>query len=285
MEDVWISKNNLIKICKNYYYMERFKTGLRILDRLLGGGFPDKSLILLRGFPGCGYEEFSQQFLNYGLENNSAAIYFTLRRTAKEILNSMENINPHMKSHASAGKLLFVDDYTARLKEFAIQNNLLKAPKIDFETDHFWRMDTIKRLDMFVKERMGKMQGQIRGVLDNLSYLLRRYDLETVLRFLEEFHYSIQIYGGVYLVLLVDGMHEKKAVATFSDLADGVIQFVEIERGTELLNRMRFIKMEKTNFDFKVIPHTNIRTGLLYEKTEEGIQFQKPRRIDPREVL
>ncbi|MBU7033064.1 MAG: hypothetical protein HXS53_11065, partial [Theionarchaea archaeon] len=241
--------------------------------------------ILLRGFPGCGFEEFSQQFLSFGVENKSTAVYFTLRRTAKEILNSMENINPRMKSHASSGNLIFVDDYSARLKEFAIQNNLVKPPKVDFETDHFWRMDTLKRLDLFIKEKMGKIQGQVRGVMDNLSYLLRRYDLEAVLRFIEEFHYSIQIYGGVYLMLLVDGMHEEKTVATFSDLADGVIQFVELERGTELINRMRFIKMEKTNFDFKVIPHTTIRTGLLYEKTEEGIQFQKPRRIDPREVL
>ncbi|MBU7015821.1 MAG: hypothetical protein HXS43_13430, partial [Theionarchaea archaeon] len=61
--------------------------------------------------------------------------------------------------------------------------------------------------------------------------------------------------------------------------------FVELERGTELVTRMRFIKMERTTFNFKVIPHTTIRTGLLYYKTDEGIQFEMPHRIDPREVL
>lgn len=265
--------------------MKQLPSGLRILDNLLGGGFPDRSLILLRGFPGCGSEEFSQQFLCHGLENGSNAVYFTLRRTAKEILQSMVPINARIGDYVSSGKLIFVDDYTARLKEFAIEHNLLPAGETKFDTDPFWKIDTLKRLDIFVKDRVKKIQGEVRGVLDNLSYLLRTYELEPVLRFLEELHYCIQLYGGVFLILLMEGMHETKTVSTISDLADGVIRFVELEKGTELITRMRFIKMEKTMFNFKVIPHTTIRTGLLYYKTESGIQFEMPHRIDPREVL
>jgi KaiC/GvpD/RAD55 family RecA-like ATPase len=265
--------------------MKQLRTGLRILDNLLGGGFPDRSLILLRGFPGCGSEEFSQQFICYGLENGSNAVYFTLRRTAKEILGSMNNINTQTEKYASSGKLLFIDDYTARLKEFALENSLLPTEQIDFKGDPFWRIDTLKRMDIFLKDKMKTVKGEMRGVLDNLSYLLRTYELKPVLRFLEELHYCIQIYGGVYLLLLIDGMHETKTVSTISDLVDGVIRFVELEKGTELITRMRFIKMEKTNFNYRVIPHTTIRTGLLYHKTENGIQFEMPRRIDPREVL
>lgn len=260
-------------------------TGLRILDNLLGGGFSDRSLILLQGFPGCGYEEFSQQFLCYGLEKGASAAYLTLRRTAKEILNSMNRINGRVESYVSSGKLIFVDDYSARLKEFAVEHNLLPAGKIDFGTDPFWRIDTLRRLDIFIKDKMKTMEGEVRGVLDNLSYLLRTNELQDVVHFLEELHYCIQIYGGVYFVLLVDGLHDTKTVATLSDLADGVIRFVELEKGTELITRMRFIKMEKTTFNFKVIPHTTIRTGLLYYQTEQGIQFEMPHRIDPREVL
>ncbi len=265
--------------------MKQLPTGLRILDNLLGGGFPDRSLILLRGFPGCGSEEFSQQFLSHGLENGSNAVYFTLRRTAKEVLTTMESINPHIKGYVSSGKLLFIDDYTARLKEFAVEHNLVPAKKIDFENDPFWRIDTIKRLDNFLKDKMKTMKGEVRGVLDNLSYLLRTNNLEDVLQFLEHLHYGTQLYGGIYFLLLVDGMHEPKTIATISVLADGVIRFVELEKGTELITRMRFIKMEKTAFNFRVIPHTTIRTGLLYYMTESGIQFEMPHRIDPREVL
>lgn len=265
--------------------MNQLPTGLRILDSLMGGGFPDKSLILLRGFPGCGSEEFSQQFLSHGLENGSSAVYFTLRRTAKEVITAMENINPHINEYISSGKFLFIDDYTARLKEFALEHNIVSANKIDFGNDPFWRIDTLKRLDIFITDKMKRMKGEVRGVLDNLSYILRTNTLEEVLQFLEHLHYCIQIYGGVYFLLLVDNMHEPKTIATLSDLADGVIRFVELQKGTDLITRMRFIKMEKTVFNFKVIPHTTIRTGLLYYKTEEGIQFEMPSRIDPREVL
>lgn len=265
--------------------MKKLRTGLRILDNLLGGGFPDRSLILLRGFPGCGSEEFSQQFLSYGLENGSTAVYFTLRRTAREVLHNMSSINARVNDYVSSGKLIFIDDYTARLKEFAVEHNLLPPGKTTFESDTFWKIDTLKRLDIFVTDKMKKINGEMRGVLDNLSYLLRTNELKDVLKFLEELHYCIQIYGGVYMILLVDGMHDPKTIATLSDLADGVIRFVELEKGTELITRMRFVKMEKTTFNFKVIPHTTIRTGLLYYKTESGIQFEMPHRIDPREVL
>lgn len=265
--------------------MKKLRSGLRILDNLMGGGFPNRSLILLRGFPGCGSEEFSQQFLSYGLEIGSTAVYFTLRRTAKEILHSMSSINTRITDYVSSGKLIFIDDYTARLKEFAVEYSLLPPGKATFESDTFWKIDTLKRLDNFVKDKIKKINGETRGVLDSLSYLLRTNELKDVLKFLEELHYTIQIYGGVYLLLLVDGMHEPKTIATISDLADGVIRFVELEKGTELITRMRFIKMEKTAFNFKAIPHTTIRTGLLYYKTEAGIQFELPHRIDPREVL
>lgn len=278
-------QNKFYKAVLHTLYMKKLRIGLRILDNLLGGGFPDRSLILLRGFPGCGSEEFSHQFLCYGLENGSSAVYFSLRRTAAEILHAMNPINARIKEYASSGKLIFIDDYTARLKEFVAEHNLLPAGKISFKGDPFWKIDTLKRLDNFMKERMKTMNGEVRGVVDNLSYLLRTYSLEEVVKFLEELQYCTQIYGGVYMLLLVDGIHEAKTVATISDLADGVLHFVEKEKGTELITRMRFIKMEKTAFNFKVIPHTTIRTGLLYYKTETGIQFEMPHRIDPREVL
>jgi KaiC/GvpD/RAD55 family RecA-like ATPase len=265
--------------------MKKLRTGLRILDKLLGGGFPDRSLILLRGFPGCGSEELCQQFLSYGLQQGSKGVYFTLRRTAKEIIDAMTPINPKMKDYATSGRLFFVDDYTARLKEFAVEHNLASAKKIDFGKDPFWRIDTLKRLDNFMKGKIKKLDGEVRGVLDNVSYLLRTNNQKDVFQFLEELQYTLQIYGGVFMALLVDGMHDTKTVATLSDLADGVIQFVELERATELITRMRFIKMDKTRFDFRVIPHTTIRTGLLYYRTEAGIQFEMPNRIDPREVL
>jgi KaiC/GvpD/RAD55 family RecA-like ATPase len=265
--------------------MKKLQTGLRILDNLLGGGFPDRSLVLLRGFPGCGSDEFSQQFICFGLENGSNAVYFSLRRTAKEILQSMNSIHPEVKKYVSSGKLTFVDDYTARLKEFASEHSLIPPGKISFGEDPFWKIDTLKRLDNFVKDNMKKMNGEVRGVLDNLSYLLRTYHVEQVLKFLDELHYCIEIYGGVYMLLLVDGMHDKKIVATISDMADGVIHFVELQKGTELITRMRFVKMEKAAFNFRVIPSTTIRTGLLYYKTDSGVQFEMPHRIDPREVL
>jgi KaiC/GvpD/RAD55 family RecA-like ATPase len=282
---IQINRAKLIRFLLSMGSMKLLPAGIRILDNLLGGGFPDGSLIVIQGFPGCGFEEFAQQFMCYGLSNGSNGVYFTLKRTAKEILQAMKRIDGRVEDYCSSGRLLFVDDYSARLKEFAVEHNLVPVGKIDFENDPFWRINTLKRLDIFVKDKMKTLNGEVRGVLDNLSYLLRTNEVSQILRFLEDLHYCVQIYGGVYFLLLVDGVHDTKTVATISDLADGVIRFVELERGTELITRMRFIKMERTTFNFKVIPHTTIRTGLLYYKTEEGIQFEMPHRIDPREVL
>jgi len=46
----------------------RVKTGISKLDKLLEGGFPTNSAILLIGPPGCGKSTMSQQFVFKGLK-------------------------------------------------------------------------------------------------------------------------------------------------------------------------------------------------------------------------
>ncbi|MFQ5892606.1 MAG: hypothetical protein ACE5HW_07420, partial [Candidatus Methanofastidiosia archaeon] len=176
------------------------------------------------------------------------------------------------------GKLTFVDAYTSRLREFASQMNLPTTTEDLGEGDAFWNIDALERLNIFISEAKEK-EGEMRGIVDNLSYLLRNESLEEVVDLVEKLEFRTRILGGVYLLILIEAMHDERTIATISDIVDGIIQFVEKQKGTSLETNLRFIKMEKTDFNTRTIPYIMVKTGIPYRTTIRGIEVETTRRI------
>jgi len=66
--------------------MERVKTGIEGLDRILGGGFPKKSITLVSGPPGSGKSIFCFQFLYEGVKNGEKGLFLTLDKKVDGLL-------------------------------------------------------------------------------------------------------------------------------------------------------------------------------------------------------
>ncbi len=63
----------------------RLATGVKGVDEILGGGFPERRLYLLQGDPGTGKTTLALQFLLAGVAAGEPADYVTLSETAEEL--------------------------------------------------------------------------------------------------------------------------------------------------------------------------------------------------------
>lgn len=66
--------------------MERVKTGVEGLDRIIEGGFPKNSITLVSGPPGGGKSIFCFQFLWEGVNNGEKCLFLTLDKKSEVIL-------------------------------------------------------------------------------------------------------------------------------------------------------------------------------------------------------
>lgn len=66
--------------------MERVKTGVEGLDRIIEGGFPKNSITLVSGPPGGGKSIFCFQFLWEGVNNGEKCLFLTLDKKSEGIL-------------------------------------------------------------------------------------------------------------------------------------------------------------------------------------------------------
>jgi len=84
-------------------------TGIKGLDELLGGGFPEGRCILLVGSPGAGKTTFALQYLYHGSVMGETGLYVTLDEHPDLIKRNLGSYNWDIDGMEKKGKLLFVD--------------------------------------------------------------------------------------------------------------------------------------------------------------------------------
>lgn len=66
--------------------MKKIKTGVKNLDRLLGGGIPEGEMILVKGEPGAGKSNLGLEYLYRGAKKGQNGLYISFQDTKDEIL-------------------------------------------------------------------------------------------------------------------------------------------------------------------------------------------------------
>ncbi len=72
--------------------MQRLKTGIEGLDRLIEGGLPKDSITLISGPPGGGKSIFCFQFLYEGIKNGERCLFLTLDKQVEGLLVQAKNL-------------------------------------------------------------------------------------------------------------------------------------------------------------------------------------------------
>jgi len=114
--------------------MNKVTTGMQKLDKLLGGGFPDKTVILLSGGPGTGKTLFGINFLLEGAKKGERVCYVSLSETKEEIVRACKGIEKLKDIEKFLGKNLAIEyiglsDSDVNLKMFV--SLMREYPKID----------------------------------------------------------------------------------------------------------------------------------------------------------
>lgn len=192
-------------------------TGLEELDKLLGEGYPDKSVVLVIGPSGIGKEALRYSFIRSGLAQGEFCLYLT-KSTPQEVLHDIKG---------------FGFDTNRVPMWFAREGGEIKYDVNDLAT-----------LSFNVKEILKKNAGRrIRIATDVLSSLLVLNEMEVIYRFLSQLFSDIKQYDVVLVATLEEGMHDTKVVSTMAELFDGVIEFKLYEEGLRVTPLMRVKKM------------------------------------------
>jgi KaiC/GvpD/RAD55 family RecA-like ATPase len=186
----------------------KVKTGIEGLDEPLGGGIPTRSLILILGDPGSGFDLFAQQILYNKANEDEKAVYLTIERAPVDIEEEMALFGWDLEALKKDKKWIFVDAYNLRLKH-AGKTEIISM----FDTDF------IQQIKFNITHT----------VLDSLSYLLLNFNLRVVIGMVELLQAKVKSQGGVHFMLMVKGMHEPNVISTMEHMVDGVFEFTTRE--------------------------------------------------------
>jgi KaiC/GvpD/RAD55 family RecA-like ATPase len=207
----------------------RIPSGVPGLDNLVEGGFPEDSVMLLYGPPGCGKSSFVLEFAFEGLKDGQKVLFVTTTENAENLKKKMKlhnmDVGPYEKN------LVFVDCYSWRTGEkpkgYVIGN-----------------ISNLNELNILIKQAAndnGVKKGRI--IVDSFSDFLLNADDKACMRFLQIISAFIKETDSVGLVTVEEGMHTEQQVTTIFYITEGVIRmgFQDVKRS------LRIEKMAETS--------------------------------------
>lgn len=226
-------------------------TGIEGLDKILGGGLPEKSTILLIGPPGCGKTTFCQQFIFTGLKKNEPGFYITLDSSPEDVKKNMERYGWGVKPYMAKKQMYFLDAYSWKVGG-GKGSETIKVISGGLD---------INAINLSMAEIMDKMKRDSRGVFDSLSTLLLYTPSELVVRFIPVMIAKSKKANSTQLLILEEGVHDEKLVNTISYMVDGVI-YIKMEGNKRLIqvSKIKGVECPRDWFSLKLT-----KSGLEFE--------------------
>lgn len=223
--------------------MIRIKTGVPGLDKKIQGGIPAGSSILLVGPPGCGKSTIAQQFIIEGLKTDQPGLYTTLDISPEEVIESMKKFG-----RFSEKDLKFIDAYSWRIGKT--------------EDDHtISNLANINEINIMVTRTIEAMKESDvkRTVFDSVSTLLLYADPILVVKMMPVIIAKLKAAKFTQILILEEGVHDPKTVATLNYLTDGLIEF-KMEEDKRFF---RIVRMKDTDHKMDWVE---------FEITDKGVQ-------------
>jgi len=215
--------------------MKLVKTWIEGLDQILGGGLPEKNIVLIIGEPGSGYDVFAQQILYQNVLHNGKAAYFSTTRAPDIIREDLETFGWNLASLEESSNWLFFDTHVPNVVQVLM-------------------------------EKIPSVMAEGRWVLiDSLSYLILTKKHQSAVDVVERLSESANKYGGIHFLLLTQKMHTPEIETTIQHFADGVIEFTAQEASGGIDRRMRIKKMRRAVYEPRLIPFNITDHGITIE--------------------
>jgi len=233
--------------------VRRVATGIPGLDKVLDGGFPKSTNILVCGSSGTGKTVFCTQFLCAGIEQyNEPGIFITLEERPPDLREEMLSLGWNLAEYEQSGKLIIVDAASSRInlpsreefrigEGFDVDSLVLEIHRASTKIDaKRLVLDSIPALELKVDE-----PSEFRKILFRLSSLLLEIGVTSLLTTESVEPFLVSRYGIEEFV------------------ARGVIILSLEEEGSELKRFLRVRKMRGTRHSLRNIPFEITKDGIV----------------------
>lgn len=215
----------VLSLRKKERVVERRSTGIKGLDELLNGGFPNHCGIILRGPSGCGKSLFCKQFIWEGLKNGEFGLYVAIDHPPNEIRQSMAVFGWDVTPYEEKGMFVIIDCFNGTL---GIQNNEKYYVKNPSDVNE--QMYVLNKCVKYVSNTLGN-DITVRVAYDSVP-LASIKDLRITLRVARRLLAYAKFYNTIGLAPIHKGAQSSIIERGVMQMVDGVIEFdKQIENG------------------------------------------------------
>lgn len=232
----------------------RVSTGIYGLDDLMGGGFRENTINIVRGGTGVGKTTFALQYSLFGLNRGEKVVYISFEMSEEQIVRDCRDIGwEEIEHYIEQGDLKII---------------------------HLFGEDlTFPSLDVAEIVRKALPPRNLRLVIDPLTYPTfysekeKRKSLSTIFK-------DLRIMGTVVIALEdpADGNHISEGSAMPLYLADSVIYMQNLGFGEMYDRTLRIMKHRGSRHGDSLYPYT-IETGLgvVIRASQKQVEKVKPK--------
>jgi len=225
--------------------VERVKSGVPGLDKMLEGGYPKNAVVLVSGGPGTGKTTFALQYIYYGAKHNEPGVYVTFEQEADELKHIATRFGMDFDKLEREGKVNVI-----RVKNIVDIGDVIKEIKRAVKKIKAKRLviDSISSIEIFATT-FRSMIREIPAEILEAKYTITP-PTDAIIRRL--MYRIIDFFKGLGVTTLLiaearDSTHSRYGVAEF--VTDGLIRLDYEVLGKELARSLLVVKMRQTKID------------------------------------
>ena len=156
--------------------VQRASTGVHGLDKLVQGGFKERSINLVTGGPGSGKTIFAFMFLIEGFRKGEKGVYVTFEEKKEKLYEDMLSFGWDLAKYEEEGKFAYLEYTPEQVKKVLVEGggtmdslvNKMKAKRIV--------LDSVTSFTLLYKEELAKQEAALA-----LFELIDRWGCTTLL--------------------------------------------------------------------------------------------------------
>ena len=217
---------------------ERSKTGIKLLDEKLGGGFPRSSTLLMFSEVPAEKRIFAEHFLMTGIKNDETCVYVDFFRAPQLARREFAKFGPYPED-----KLVLVD---------ATSTQLLLPFKEKYTIENIGSLNGI----FDVVSRAIKDTKAQRVVIDSMEFLADRFPSGEVLDFWRRLAAEAKRVGSTLCFLFINWNYDSSWIKNIRDMTDFIIEFQNKISGGVVRNLMRIEEQKDGGVKTNWVPYT-----------------------------
>ncbi len=230
--------------------MEKIKTNIPKLDKLLGDGVERGESVLIFGPPGIDKATFAQNILFNRLEEGDCGLYFVCNKLPSAVRDAMRTFGWPLDKYEQEGRFAFIDAFSAHMGIPSDEKYVVDDPT-DFN-----------RVDKIIRKALKDYQGKNAIlIVDSLSSLLSEYGEEQeILKKIGEWNEMCKNYGITAFHVFTNWEFDKAVINRIKEMFLSIITFRAVEEKIIIQDYFGVEKVKGTQVkESKYVPFKIVR--------------------------